>query len=45
MQKIQDKPFTEKLVVNDFSDMPEKEVYRKTEEVRGMLSHLKLFQY
>lgn len=42
MQKIQDKPFAEKLVVNDFSDMPEKEAYRKAEEVRGMLSHRKL---
>lgn len=42
MQKIQDKPFSEKLPVNDFSDMPEKKAYRKAEEVRGRLSHRKL---
>lgn len=41
-QKIQERPFSEKMPVNDFSDMPEKEAYKKAEEVRERLSHRKL---
>ncbi len=42
MQKIQDKPYSEKLPTNDFSDMLEKEAQRNAEEVRKRLSHRKL---
>lgn len=42
MQKIQDKPFSEKLSVNDYSNMLEEEAYKKAEEVRERLSHRKL---
>lgn len=42
MQKIQERPFSEKLPVNDYSKMLEEEAYRKAEEVRERLSHRKL---
>lgn len=41
-QKIQERPFSEKMSVNDFSDMTEKEAYKKAEKVRERLSHRKL---
>ena len=41
-QKIHERPFSEKMPVNDFLDMPEKEAYKKAEEVRERLSHRKL---
>ncbi|CUO17593.1 Phenyloxazoline synthase MbtB [[Eubacterium] contortum] len=42
MQKIQERPFSEKLPVNDYSKMLEEEAYRKAKEVRERLSHRKL---
>lgn len=42
LQKIQDKPFCEKLFVNDFSDKPIKEAEKAALLVRERLSHRKL---
>uniref|UniRef100_UPI0026180005 condensation domain-containing protein n=1 Tax=Sporosarcina sp. TaxID=49982 RepID=UPI0026180005 len=42
MQKIQDSPFSEKLTINNLSDMSEEEAYKIAQAIRERLSHRKL---